>query len=311
MAIEDKYEEDIQKLIDAGKEKGYLTYNEVNDLIPGDLHSPDDLDDLLTTIGTQGIDVLEGGPKFGADKFESEGEEGEDVELDLTPGTLEKTNDPVRMYLREMGTVPLLTREGEVEIAKRIERGQMRVLKAISRSPIVIREIVGLGEDLKRGVRNIKEVVIFDEEEITEEILQARVRATVGRVDKLVKHQKKAALLLRKARSTINIKAKAKEHRKTRWLMGREQVYISRIVRELKYTNGGRSGCSTRSTRPSTPCARSSGRSSRSTRSTSRRSPKSCARSTAASRRTAAPTSRSWSRKPASRSPTSSAPSAR
>ncbi len=151
MAIEDKYEEDIQKLIDAGKEKGYLTYNEVNDLIPGDLHSPDDLDDLLTTIGTQGIDVLEGGPKFGADKFESEGEEGEDVELDLTPGTLEKTNDPVRMYLREMGTVPLLTREGEVEIAKRIERGQLRVLKAISRSPIVIREIVALGEDLKRA----------------------------------------------------------------------------------------------------------------------------------------------------------------
>jgi RNA polymerase primary sigma factor len=162
LAIEDKYEDDINKLIEAGKEKGYLTYNEVNDLIPGDLHSPDDLDDLLTTIGTQGIDVLEGGPKFGADKFESEGEEGEDVELDLTPGTLEKTNDPVRMYLREMGTVPLLTREGEVEIAKRIERGQLRVLKAISRSPIVIREVVALGEDLKRGVRNIKEVVIFD-----------------------------------------------------------------------------------------------------------------------------------------------------
>ncbi len=239
MAIEDKYEEDIQKLIDAGKEKGYLTYNEVNDLIPGDLHSPDDLDDLLTTIGTQGIDVLEGGPKFGADKFESEGEEGEDVELDLTPGTLEKTNDPVRMYLREMGTVPLLTREGEVEIAKRIERGQLRVLKAISRSPIVIREIVALGEDLKRGVRNIKEVVIFDEEEITEEILQARIRVTIGRVDTLVKHQKKASLLLEKL-DTINPKAKAKEHRKTRWMMNRERVEVSRIVRELKYTNAER-----------------------------------------------------------------------
>jgi RNA polymerase primary sigma factor len=236
LAIEDKYEEDIQKLIDAGKEKGYLTYNEVNDLLPGDLHSPDDLDDLLTTIGTQGIDVLEGGPKFGADKFESEGEEGEDVELDLTPGTLEKTNDPVRMYLREMGTVPLLTREGEVEIAKRIERGQLRVLKAISRSPIVIREIVALGEDLKRGVRNIKEVVIFDEEEITEEILQARIRVTIGRVDTLIKHQKKAALMLEKL-DTINPKAKAKEHRKTRWMMNRERVEVSRIVRELKYTN--------------------------------------------------------------------------
>jgi RNA polymerase primary sigma factor len=239
LAIEDKYEEDIQKLIDAGKEKGYLTYNEVNDLIPGDLHSPDDLDDLLTTIGTQGIDVLEGGPKFGADKFESEGEEGEDVELDLTPGTLEKTNDPVRMYLREMGTVPLLTREGEVEIAKRIERGQLRVLKAISRSPIVIREIVALGEDLKRGVRNIKEVVIFDEEEITEEILQARIRVTIGRVDTLLKHQKKASLLLEKL-ETINVKAKAKEHRKTRWMMNRERVEVSRIVRELKYTNAER-----------------------------------------------------------------------
>ena len=97
------------------------------------------------------------------------------------------------MYLREMGTVPLLTREGEVEIAKRIERGQNRVMKAISRSPIVIREIVGLGEDLRRGVRNIKEVVTFDEEELTEEILQARVRATVGRIDVIVKHQKKLA----------------------------------------------------------------------------------------------------------------------
>ncbi len=239
MAIEDKYEDDIQNLIEAGKEKGYLTYNEVNDLIPGDLHSPDDLDDLLTTIGTQGIDVLEGGPKFGGDKFESEGEEGEDVELDLTPGTLEKTNDPVRMYLREMGTVPLLTREGEVEIAKRIERGQLRVLKAISRSPIVIREVVALGEDLKRGVRNIKEVVIFDEEEITEEILQARIRVTIGRVDTLLKHQKKAGLLIEKL-ETINPKAKAKEHRKTRWMMNRERVEVSRIVRELKYTNGER-----------------------------------------------------------------------
>src|ERR1700710_2682555 len=178
--------------MDQGKEKGYLTYGEVNDLLPDNMHSADDLDDLITTINTQGIDLLEGEPKFAGEKFDAEhAEEGDDVELDLTPGTLEKTNDPVRMYLREMGTVPLLTREGEVEIAKRIERGQLRVMKAISRSPIVIREIVGLGEDLRRGVRNIKEVVTFDEEELTEEILQARVRATAGRIDVIVKHQKK------------------------------------------------------------------------------------------------------------------------
>jgi len=239
----DKYEEDIEKLIDTGKEKGYLTYGEVNDLLPGDITTPDDLDDLLTTINTQGIDVLSGESKFGGEreKYEPEaGEESEDVELDLSPGTLEKTNDPVRMYLREMGTVPLLTREGEVEIAKRIERGQLRVMKAISRSPIVIREIVGLGEDLRRGVRNIKEVVTFDEEELTEEILQARVRATVGRIDVILKHQKKIHALEEKLASPHgkDAKAKAKDARKTRWLIGRENVYINRIVRELKYTNG-------------------------------------------------------------------------
>ena len=202
-------------------------------MLPEEMGSADDMDDLLTTIGSQGIDLLDA-PKFGADK-DFELEEGEDVELDLTPGTLEKTNDPVRMYLREMGTVPLLTREGEVEIAKRIERGQMRVLKAISRSPIVIREIVALGEDLKRGVRNVKEVVVFDEEELTEDVVQARVRSTVTRVEALIKHQKKIAALDEKL-ATANTKTSQRELRRTRWAIAREKVYVSRIVRELKYT---------------------------------------------------------------------------
>ena len=209
----DKFEDELAKLIDTGKEKGYLTFGEVNDLLPGDITSPDELDDLMTTINTQGIDVLSGDGRMGADrdKYEPEaGEESDDVELDLSPGTLEKTNDPVRMYLREMGTVPLLTREGEVEIAKRIERGQNRVMKAISRSPIVIHEIVGLGEDLRRGVRNIKEVVTFDEEELTEEILQARVHSTVSRIDVIVKHQKKVLTLSEKAAAHTGKETKAK-----------------------------------------------------------------------------------------------------
>ncbi|MGE0407374.1 MAG: RNA polymerase sigma factor region1.1 domain-containing protein, partial [Candidatus Korobacteraceae bacterium] len=183
--MDDKYD-DIKKLIDVGKEKGYLTYNEVNDLIPHDVHSPDDLDDLLTTIGTQGIGVLDESaklPSSSLDKKFDEDEESDDVELDLTPGALEKTNDPVRMYLREMGTVPLLTREGEVEIAKRIERGQLRVLKALSRAPIVIREIIAVGDDLRKGVRSIREVVIFDEEEITDEVLQNRLKEVIGKTD--------------------------------------------------------------------------------------------------------------------------------
>jgi RNA polymerase primary sigma factor len=187
---------DITKLIDAGKEKGYLTYNEVNDLIPHDVHSPEDLDDLLTTIRTQGIDVLEGQPKLPSaafeKKFENEVEASDEVELDSTRGALETTCDPACIYLREMGVVPLLTREGEVDIAKRIERGQLRVLKALSRSPVVIRQILAIGEDLKRGVHSIKEIVVFDEEEITEKVLQNGIKDTTCRIDELQKRYKRA-----------------------------------------------------------------------------------------------------------------------
>ncbi|HVI07182.1 MAG TPA: RNA polymerase sigma factor region1.1 domain-containing protein, partial [Candidatus Binatia bacterium] len=199
MALDDKFD-DIKKLVDAGKEKGYLTYDQVNDLIPQDVHSPEDLDDLLTTMSSQGIDVLEGPkpPSSALDRKFEDLEEGEDVELDLSPGAMEKTNDPVRMYLREMGTVPLLTREGEVEIAKRIERGQVRVLKALSRSPIVIHDLLAMGEDLKKGVRSIKEVVTFDEEEITDEILQNRLNEFTGKIDNMAKLYKKVGVLQEK-----------------------------------------------------------------------------------------------------------------
>jgi RNA polymerase primary sigma factor len=145
------------------------------------------------------------------------------------------------MYLREMGTVPLLTREGEVEIAKRIERGQLRVLKALSRSPIVIREILAMGEDLKRGVRSIREVVVFDEEEITDEVLQNRLKDTTAKVDELNKHYRKAQQLAAKfAEIPSKDKKRAREHRKVRWALGREQVEISRQIRQLGFTNNER-----------------------------------------------------------------------
>ena len=221
--------DDITKLIDAGREKGHLTYNEVNDPIPHDFHSLEDLDDLLGTVGTRGIDVLEGQPELPssalAKKLE---EEVEDVELDLTPDALEKTNDPVRIYLREMGVVPLLTREGEVDIAKRIERRQLRALKALSRSPFVIRQILVIGEDLNRGIRSIREIVVFDEDEITEETLQNRVKDLTYRVAELQKHYTRADQLAGRL-STIVAKHKAR----CRFSLGREIVRISLIVRNL------------------------------------------------------------------------------
>ena len=227
--------DDITKFVDAGNAKGYLAYNEVNDLIPHDVHSPEALDDLLTTIGTHGLDVLEGHPNLSSGavemKFEDE-DAGDEVKLEPSPGGVENSNDPVRIYLRQMGAVPLLTREGEVEIAKRIERGKLSVLRALSRSPIVVRQILAMGEDLKRGVRSIKEIVVFKEEEITEEILQNRVQDITQRIDELRKHYRRACQLAARL-PTIRAKKKAREYRCCRSRLGREIVRSSLIIRNL------------------------------------------------------------------------------
>ena len=232
--------DNVTKLVDAGKEKGYLTYNAVNDLIPHDVHSPEDLDDLLSTIGTRGIDVLEGQPKLRFAAFEEnldrEVEGSSEVDLDPAGGALEKTNDPVRIYLRDMGAVPLLTREGEVDIARRIERGQLSTLKALSRSPIVIRQVLAIGKDLKRGVRSIKETVVFKEEEITEEILQNRIEEVTRRIDELQKHYKRAGHLAERL-PTIPSQKKAHQYSRCRCRLGREIVRISLVIRNLGLTN--------------------------------------------------------------------------
>ena len=231
--------DDITKLINAGKEKGYLTYNEVNVLILHDIHSPEDLDDVLATIGRRGIDVLEDQRKLLSSdlkrKFGEEVEPGEDIGLDLAPGALQQTDDPVRIYLREMSEVSLLTREGEVDIAKRIERGQRRVLKALSRSPIVIRQVLAIGEDLKRGARSIKEIVAFDEE-ITEKVLLNGVKDTTCRIDELQKHYKRASQLAGRL-LTIPAERKPREYNRCRCRLSREIVRISLIIRNLGFTN--------------------------------------------------------------------------
>ena len=197
VALEEKYDQ-VRQLIAMGKERGYLLYDEVNDILPPEVHSSEEIDDLLSTFERYGIDVYEdllqrqgraGRLRCRRDRIELKEEvaSSEDGELDLTPGTLEKTNDPVRMYLREMGTVPLLTREGEVAIAKRIERGQLLVLKTITRRPSILKELLQVGEDLRKGSRSIKEIVQFDDEELTEEKIEAKTRDTLKHIDKVGK----------------------------------------------------------------------------------------------------------------------------
>src|SRR5438874_13261018 len=183
LSIEEKYDE-VRQLISIGKEKGYLLYDEVNGLLPAEITSSDELDDLFNTFGSAGIEVVDSEKTYLQEKqFDRTAEGSEELELDLTPGALDKTNDPVRMYLREMGTVPLLTREGEVEIARRIERGKLAVIKSISRTPLIAKRIIQLGDQLETGERTIRELVIFNDEEITDERIQERSRQDRKQID--------------------------------------------------------------------------------------------------------------------------------
>jgi RNA polymerase primary sigma factor len=241
LAIEEKYDQ-VRQLINMGKERGYLLYDEVNDILPAEVHSSEEIDDLLSTFERYGIDVYEDlssakaalaaadAPEVVETKEESPAEE---AELDLTPGTLEKTNDPVRMYLREMGTVPLLTREGEVAIAKRIERGQLVVLKTVSRSPVVLKELLAVGDDLRRGARSIKEIVQFDDEELTDEKIEEKTKQTLKAIDRIAKlylqAMKQAARLERMPRS------KKRPYLRARYALARTRVEMSNRVRLLDF----------------------------------------------------------------------------
>src|SRR5688500_11435170 len=159
----------MERLLELGGDKKYLTFDDLNRELPDNVVSPDDIEDVLQKLEGSNIPVADSDERLleqAAATVSDELEEGldEDIELDLSAGALEKTNDPVRLYLREMGVVPLLTREGEVSIAKRIERGQIKTQKAISRSPIAVKELLRVGEELESGKLNIRDIVTFSEQ---------------------------------------------------------------------------------------------------------------------------------------------------
>jgi len=238
LSIEEKYDE-VRQLIAIGKEKGYLLYDEVNEMLPADITSSDELDDLFSTFGSAGIEVVDSEKTYREDKLlDRTGEGAEEIELDLTPGALDKTNDPVRMYLREMGTVPLLTREGEVEIAKRIERGKLAVIKSISRTPTIARAIMQMGDELKADERSVRELVIFNDEEITDEKIEHRKRQILKQIEEVRKawvNVEKAKEKLEKTPKGTTTREKRK-YRKVRWEALRARVELSRLIRRIEFT---------------------------------------------------------------------------
>jgi RNA polymerase primary sigma factor len=186
----------VQQLILIGKERGYVLYDEINESLPVDVYSSQEIDE--STLERLGIE-----------------------------------RDSVRIYLREMGSVPLLTREDEVATAKRIERGQLVAMKAIARSPIIIKELIAVGGDLRKGVRSIKEIVQFDDEELTEETIANKTKQTLRQIEKIAELYKtalKQAEKLAKAQ-----KSKTKSYLRAKWAVARTRIQISLTIRDIPF----------------------------------------------------------------------------
>ena len=223
----------FQKLIDMGKEKGYVLYDDISDVLPDDLSTGPELDDLLAGLDEAGVDLLEE-PKLDLDKKAEDADEFNDTEL--TQESSEKTNDPVRMYLREMGTVALLTREGEIELARRIEHGQRLVVRALSRSPLIVHEVLEMAGEVEQGLLNLRDVLSLpDLLTPDEELEQYRVEFATS-VEEIARQLKKTQAMRQKLLATPR-GTKPKQYRSTRWALGRAWVKISRDVRKIQFSS--------------------------------------------------------------------------
>src|SRR4051794_39941089 len=228
VAIDDKYD-GLQRLVQLGKEKGYVLYDEVSEVLPGDLPGGAELEDVLAGLDVAGIEILEE-----AKDFEKKLEEEELLDLELPAGVGEKVNDPVRMYLREMGTVPLLTREGEVEIARRIERGQNTVLKSLSRAPLVIQEVIAMGEEMARDRLSARDIIQISDPIQTDELIEEKQREFAACAEDIGR-QYRRILQARQKLQAIPRSLKPKQHLHQLWELGRLVVKTSKLARTIRF----------------------------------------------------------------------------
>jgi RNA polymerase primary sigma factor len=231
LAGDEKYGR-LKRLMDAGKEKGFVLYDEINEMLPDDLASGAALDELLADLDTAGVEILEE-PKLEFDRKVEDADELADLELGADAS--EKTNDPVRMYLREMGAVPLLTREGEIELARRIERGQNSVKKALSRAPLVIREVLNLGQALERGHIMVEDVLLLPDSPGDEEVISGAREQLLQAVADIARQYKRAQQFRQKLQ-VVSRGMKPKQHRTLRWNLGRALVGCSRTYRGIQFS---------------------------------------------------------------------------
>ncbi len=254
MSEEPKLEE-LDRLISMGKQKGFLTYDEVNDALPSDLVSLDQLDDIMMMFGAMDIEVVDSAKagrlpsEVRERKAQQEPEENDDdgppEPIDLTPGPVGRTEDPVRLYLREMGRVALLTREGEIALAKRIEEGKNQVTSAILSTNLAVERFRELREQLRRHDISVKEVVDVNEEEFTEEKeadLTRVVIAAFAMVDRLLRERDKLVAQARKLRVKTSSRRRPKKGAKEpAWkrLESQAQQRQTRVLEKLRALNIG------------------------------------------------------------------------
>src|SRR5256712_5385048 len=244
MSEEPKLEE-LDRLISMGKQKGFLTYDEVNDALPSDIVSLDQLDDIMMMFGAMDIEVVDSAKAARlpsevarpAAVVEDDDDGGGDA-IDLSPGPVGRTEDPVRLYLREMGRVALLTREGEIALAKRIEEGKNQVTAAIRSPHPALARFRELREALRHGEISVKEVVDVNEEEFTEEKeveLTRQVVNAFGGVDRLLRERDKLVEQAKKLRAKSPGKKRARG-REPAWkkLEGRAQGLQRRVLDKLR-----------------------------------------------------------------------------
>jgi RNA polymerase primary sigma factor len=235
----------IRNLINVGKERGYLLTDEVNGVLAAEEHTTEELDGFFASLETDGIEIYEdaSAAKLAHASLEitetteielpHEPAASEEIDSERKPGLLDKTSDPVRTYLREMGVVPLLTREREVSIAKRMERGQLLVLKTISRSPIVLKALIAVADDLRNGARPIKEIIHFDDEDLTPEKIESKTRQTLQLIDKIAKFYD---LALKQAVKLENTAISNKRgHIRARRQLARTRIEMSHLVRSVQF----------------------------------------------------------------------------
>jgi RNA polymerase primary sigma factor len=238
LAAEEKFSAGLQavdQLIQVGQAKGYVLYDDVNGALPGEIDGGRDLEEILAGLDGAGLDGA-GIDLLEAPKNEKLDEVEETVDLELPPGLDEKNSDPVRVYLREMGSVPLLTREGEVEIAKRMEKGEGTVRKALSRSPLVIQELLRIASDVELGRVSIRDVVHGADPMPTDESVEEDKAAFIEICDEIGRLQKRYQQS-RQRLQAIPRALKPKQHRRMRVETARLLVRMSREVRKVRLLN--------------------------------------------------------------------------